>query len=165
MNKSVTCSCTLISLMSALSLSRWQVLNGRPYSTILNLVLSLIWVTFCAILAKICILAQCHFYFISCLCCPSKLSVSQSMDSGAGSDPSLQLRVNNPLSELLSCLFSKLYVCECCCSDPHTPSLQHQHPRAPVLACVQYTAWENTTVLEREKAGPPIRNLAGPPSV
>lgn len=63
------------------------------------------------------------------------------------------VRVNTPLScwAFRLCLFSKLYVCECCSGDPVHPSPTNSTTSdIPLLAPVHYTPWENTTALEKE---------------
>lgn len=59
---------------------------------------------------------------------------------------------HSPLWAFKLCLFSKLYVCECCSGDPHTPSPTNTTTNdIPLLASVQYTAWENTTAPWKKK--------------
>lgn len=149
--------------MSALNLPRWQfIIAGCPRRDP-NLVMSLICLTSHALSAKSTLLplTQTHSWFI----CASYPVYVIHHAIGLFSPPSPLCGVSGTEVILYSseskhclrcgafklfCFFSKLYACECSSGDPHTPFPTNSTTNdIPLLASIQYTAWENTTGLEK----------------
>lgn len=151
------------------------VCHGRPLQHELNLFMSLICLTFCSIWAKSAFLTltlrhSCFIYVLYWLSVvhhilfilsPSPLCGLLGMEV----IPHSKERKHSPLWAFKLCLFSKLYVRECCSNDPHTPS---QITPPPMI----FHSWPLSSPLHgkipqcwKKDRGPPIRNLATHPSV
>ena len=163
--------------MSALSLPCWQFIIAGPLLPDPNLLLSLIRLTSCVTFGEIphsCLRPEANFDFIYAFYpvpvvhhTLSLFSRLPSVESQGRKWSLTPARVNTPpcRGAFKLCLFSKLYVCERCSGDPHTPSILTAPPMI-------FHSWPLSSILhgkipqrQRKEGGPPIRNVASHPSV
>ena len=137
--------------MSTLNLLRSLFVVAKPLQCDPNLVTSLI----CLTSAKSAFLPSTPNSFLlrlrllSRLCRPSELILSPSLEPRPGTEviPHSGESKHSPLWAFKLCLFSELH--ERCSGDPPPLPSNTTTNDIPLLASVQYTAWENTTAPEK----------------